>query len=84
MPLMYEVEHYTLGQGWINCWTTYDDHGNPEPTRFQTREEAADDLRQFLAECMVHFQNGDLQSPESQDNYRISAVHVAEQRDLFE
>lgn len=83
MPVMYQVEHYTLGQGWINCWTTYDDHGNPSPTLFDTKEDAAKDLKEFLAETMFHFQSGSLSSPESANNYRISAVNVAQQQSLF-
>lgn len=84
MPIMYEVEHYTLCQGWINCWTTYDKHGNPHPTRFSSQKEAAEDLKEFIAESMFHFQNGDTDSPEDIHNYRISAVHVAEQQSLFD
>lgn len=83
MPVMYEVEHFTLCQGWTNCWTTYDEYGNGHPTRFQTKQEAQADLREFLADTMEAFQKGHLDSPEQYDQYRISAVYVQEQKSLL-
>jgi len=83
MPIRYHVEHRTICQGWINCWTSYDQYGNPSPTLFDTREQAKEELSEYLAESMYYFQTGTLESPESRDNYRISAVEVAEQQTLF-
>lgn len=79
MPLMYQVEHYTLCDGWVNCWQTYKDQ-QPTPTLYETREEAEADLRDFIAECMTYFQSGELDSPPSWDEWRVSAVYVQQQQ----
>lgn len=48
---MFEVQHYTLCQGWINCWSDTTD-GVSKPTTFATYEEAEAELKSYLKELL--------------------------------
>jgi hypothetical protein len=50
MITRYEVQTYTLCDGWINCWTTYEDDGHSYPTYYETYAEAEADLNDVLRE----------------------------------
>lgn len=48
--MAYEVLTYTLADGWVNCWTTYEADGSAYPTVYDTYEEAESDLLDLLEE----------------------------------
>lgn len=50
MITTYEVQTYTLCDGWINCWTTYEADGHSYPTYYDTYAEAEADLNDVLDE----------------------------------
>jgi hypothetical protein len=50
MITTYEVQTYTLCDGWINCWTTYEDDGHSYPTYYDTYAEAEAELSDVLRE----------------------------------
>lgn len=69
----YEVQHYTLVDGWVNCWTTYDENDNETPTTYDTFDEAKDDLDDLFWEQDYEVTAG-IMEPEhrhSDDQYRI-------------
>ena len=41
---MFEVQHYTLCDGWINCWSEEDENGVMIPSIYRTYTEALDAL----------------------------------------
>ena len=62
--MKYEVQTYTLVDGWVNCWTTFEGNGEEYPTTFASIEEAQqelDDLREEWPAAMM-------------DEYRIVEV----------
>ena len=44
----YEVQHYTLCDGWINTWTIYDENNNEIADVYDTYEDAQIALEDFL------------------------------------
>ncbi len=36
----YEVQHFTLCDGWVNCWRTIDGEGREVPETFATEAAA--------------------------------------------
>lgn len=62
---MWEVQHYTLADGWINTWSVEDDAGNREPITFDTYSEALLELE----ECLLAAHDAGMDY--SRDEYRI-------------
>jgi len=67
--MTYEVQTYTLCQGWVNLWT---DKGSTLVT-FATREEAQAELQDFLGELTRAVQLGHLDDF-NPDDYRIEVT----------
>ena len=55
--MAWEVQHHTLCQGWINCWSMEVD-GVSRPLRFATEAEAAFELQQFFDEISAEIDEG--------------------------
>lgn len=66
----YEVQHYTLCDGWVNTWHCGDD----ELEQFNTYNDAHDALNAFLEDTMESFKAGDLAEPYYRDDFRIVRV----------
>jgi hypothetical protein len=49
MTTRYEVQTWTLCDGWVNTWTVSDEHGC-RPETFATREAAMAALAEFLCD----------------------------------
>lgn len=63
----YIVETWTLCDGWVNCWSTQDTE-MAHPVCFETREQAEDAIRDYLADCIDAVQRGDMaDSPDPTD-----------------
>lgn len=62
--MAYEVQTYTLADGWVNCWTTHEENGDSYPTYYDTYAEAEDDLNDVLHEWPEYMR----------DEYRIVEV----------
>ena len=67
----FEVQHNTICDGWVNCWTTYDDNGDGVPTTYNTYEEALSDLQDYIADTEDAAKVGDLAEPYYIDDFRI-------------
>lgn len=46
---MFEVQTYTLSNGYVNTWLD----GNDQPIRYQTHKQALRDLRDYFADCQA-------------------------------
>ena len=65
---MWEVQQYTLCDGWVNTWTTYEVDGSKYPTQFGSYDEAWVELQDVLNTA---FESG---MDYSFDDYRIVKV----------
>ncbi len=67
----YQVEHYTLCDGWTNTWTLDD-----APQTFDSYADAERELNLFLAEIVEEIRSGDRAPDEgyAHDEFRIVAV----------
>ena len=77
--MRYEVQHYTLLDGWINTWSYAEADGVMQPETFATADEAKsalDEYFQDLEEEVAAGQSG----PYSQDEFRIECVPHAQTR----
>jgi hypothetical protein len=70
----YEVQEYTLCDGWTNTWTTYDDDGNEVPSTFLTKQDAEDELYDFFYQCHEAVEDGNMEDEPARENYRIVKV----------
>lgn len=70
--MTFEIQHFTLCDGWINTWS--DDHGHPIP--FTTEKEAQQALNEFFDELQESVERGDMDkhSMYDQDVFRIVPI----------
>lgn len=47
---MFEVQTYSILDGWVNCWVDYDEENHPIKTTFRTIEDAKEGLEEFYRE----------------------------------
>jgi len=62
IKMVFEVQHFTLADGWINCWTD----GQDTPVYYNTKSEA----REAIKECVESICDEDCEEY-SYDDYRI-------------
>ena len=74
MTKRYEVQHYTLCEGWINTWSDYDEDGNETPSTYDSFEDALNELDSFLDDEQEAFEEGNIESPYDRDEFRIAEV----------
>ena len=74
MTKRYEVQHYTLCDGWINTWSDYDEDGNETPSTYDSCEDALNELDSFLDDEQEAFEEGNIESPYDRDEFRIAEV----------
>lgn len=67
----YEVQHYTLVDGWVNCCTDIDVDDNETPSRYDTFKGAVDDLDDMFDEIEAEFVAGIRDEKYSESEYRI-------------
>lgn len=69
----FEVQHYTLVDGWVNCWTTYDETDGEYPTTYETFKDAIADLDDMFDEqdYEVTLRILEPEHRHSEDQYRI-------------
>jgi hypothetical protein len=70
----YEVQQFTLCDGWINTWNEYDDDNNEIPLVFDSYEEAEEELENNLLDCVKEFRRGNIESPYEAEEFRIVEV----------
>ena len=83
MQRRYEVQTWTLCDGWINTWSISEEVGDNIFTEvhetFATREEAQQALDEFLSDIQSEIDAGQRSADEGYDaeDYRIKEVQIA-------
>ncbi len=58
-PPSYEVQTYTICEGWVNTWTIIEGDNDPVPHHFATRQEAQAELDELLNDIQQEISCGD-------------------------
>ena len=66
---MYQVEQFTLCDGWVNTW-----HIDDKPHLFETREQAILELAEFYSDMAEAYEDGHVDTPIKANDYRIVEV----------
>ena len=69
--MKYEVQTYTVCDGWVNCWTTIHENDNETPAIYATREEAEAAITDHLADVAYAVKAGEMAEEYHRDDYRI-------------
>lgn len=72
----WEVQTYTLCDGWVNCWTVSEGNEDPKPHVFATRDEAAKELREYVADCHLAHEAGDMADVPCFEDHQIVFVEA--------
>jgi hypothetical protein len=67
----FEVQHWTVADGWVNCWTMIDHEDNEHPQIYDTFKEAMDDLDDLFDEVLAEFAAGHREDKYDDSDYRI-------------
>lgn len=84
MKPRYEVQHFTLCDGWINTWSYSAEILKGRfiefPETFASREEAREALDEFLADIQEEIHAGQREADEGYDpdDFRIAEVQLAQ------
>ena len=74
--MAYEVQTFTLCDGWVNCWSVEID-GISQQETFETEAEADAAIDEFLAEIQAEIERGDRAPDEGYDRGDYCVVKVA-------
>lgn len=72
--MKYEIQHFTLCDGWVNCWSIEDDNGNYVPEYFETLEQAQVALQDHLEDTRMEFLEGNLETEDDPEDFRIVEI----------
>ncbi len=67
----FEVQHWTVADGWVNTWTTYDENDNETPTTYESFKNALFDLDDLFDEVEAEFISGAREDRYDDSDYRI-------------
>lgn len=70
----YEIQHFTLCDGWVNTWLSWDDEGNVVAETFDSYADASMALDEFLSDEEYEYEQGNIQSPYDKDEFRIVEI----------
>ena len=76
MQVKYEVQEFTLCDGYINNWSYTDDNGETVKTTFDTREDAEWALNGFIADCIIEVNAGEMPDAPEYSDYKIVEVQL--------
>lgn len=76
MKKRYEIQTFTLCDGWINTWFIIEDDNTQTPETFATETEAQDALDEFLDEIQEEIDAGQRAQDEgySPEDFRIMPI----------
>ncbi|HEB72007.1 MAG TPA: hypothetical protein ENI77_05245 [Nitrospirae bacterium] len=63
----YEVHHYTLCEGWVNCWTVTDNENSEYPDSYSTIEAAQAEINELLSDIQSEIDRGERHAGEGYD-----------------
>ena len=70
----FEVQHYTLCDGWVNTWS---DGETGEPTLYDSFEDALEELDQFLLDEEEAYLCGNIEDKYQRSEFKIVEVQYA-------
>jgi len=72
---LFEVQTFTLCDGWINCWSVSDERGT-RPETFSTQAEAQAEIDEFFQETELQIEVGERDPDDgySRDEYQIVQI----------
>lgn len=75
----YEVQHYTMCDGWINTWIVSDKDNTETPLQFATEELAQSDLDEFIQDMQDEILRGERPADDGygDDEFRTVPVTAA-------
>ena len=72
--MKYEIQQFTVCDGWANTWTVEYEDGKVEPHIFDTYADADCELKEFLQDSDEAFFNGWIESRYHWHEFRIREV----------
>lgn len=72
--MTYEVQIYTLCDGWVNTWLVDDEEGQSAPETFASQEDAQAALDEFLGEIAEEISIGQRAPDEGYDHAEFRVV----------
>ena len=79
---MFEVQHYTLCDGWVNCWTVYEEGDQiGKPQTFATEAEAQAEIDEFFADIEEQIASGEREPDEGYDRDDFRIVEIGKEPD---
>lgn len=77
--LVFEIQHFTICDGWVNTWTVHRKDGTSEPECFTSKIEAQAALDEFLAEIAEEIDLGIRDPEQGYDAQDFRIVALSEQ-----
>jgi hypothetical protein len=71
MSKRYEVQSFTVFDGWSACWQI-----NGEPWIFESEAEAEAEIREHIADCEDAVAKGDMPDAPTREDFRIVEVEA--------
>ncbi len=72
--MSFEIQEYTLFDGWINNWVAIDEDGEAEIVRFESKNMAEIALSEYLHDLKRAVADGYMEDLPSRESYRIVEV----------
>jgi len=70
----FEVQEYTICDGWVNTWHEWDDDNEEIPMTFDSIKEAIEQIDAHLYDMQKAYNMGDISSPDDRANFRVVEV----------
>lgn len=77
--MTYEVQHFTICDGWVNTWSLCAEDGTPQPETFATSHQAHAALNDFLLFIQQEIDAGTREADEGYDREEFRVVACAPQ-----
>ena len=72
--MRYEIQHFTLCDGWVNTWLSWDDEGNVVAETFDSYADASMALDEFLSDEEYEYKQGNIESSYEKEEFRIVEI----------
>jgi hypothetical protein len=72
--MIYEIQHFTLCDGWVNTWTIENEDGFTQLEYFNSKIEAQESLNEFLQDEYQAYVMGFTDCPFKEEEFRIVEV----------
>lgn len=77
--MTYEIQQFTICEGWVNTWTIHFEDGSTAPETFPTEAEALAALAEFLTEIAEEIAAGQRDADDGYDSDEFRIVKAGAQ-----